>query len=500
MSDEKDKQELKKKFYKVDFSQLSKMIVSDVANNKQSNIMFRTFSKERVVEALQNPSKNEDVLRNVSNFLYVLSPHYKRLCNYYAEMLTLDHYIEPFKLDVSKVNIEQFKRAYNESLDKLENMNIKHEMSKCLQVLYREGVFYGCEYETDDSYFIQKLDPDYCRISSVEDGVYNFKFDFRYFEMDESKLDNYAPEFKTLYNRYKKSKQSKGRGKKQEDLQWQELNSEKTICIKTDETTLGVYPPFVGVLPDIYDIQDYKSLKKSNSEMQNYALISGNIPMGDKGDTYNDFKIDMDTALQFGNRMMEELPDQVGFMLSIFDDMQIFRFNDDKSSTDKVEEATDAFWSSTGTSKNLFSDGGSTDASVRASMITDEQSAFTILRQIERWINRKMKFTGKKYKFKVNMLNVTRFNQKEKVAEELKAAQFGLSNKIKLYTMMGNSQSSVESMNFLENDVLDIPSKWIPLASSHTQKGGDVNSPTGGEKGNPSKEEQETRTDNGGDE
>lgn len=487
-------QELVKKYYKLDFSKLARSIIQDLETNNGSNIFFKTFPKERVIDALQNPQKNEKTLRDLSNFLFVLSPHYRRLCTYHAEMPTLDHYIQPYKLDISKVNIKQFKKAYYETLYELDNMNIKHEMLKALQVVYREGVFYGYEYKTEDSYFIQKLNADYCRISTIEDGVYNYEFNFQYFEMDESKLNNYAPEFTTKYNLYKESKKNRKKGV---DLQWQEIDSENSICLKTDETILYPIPPFAGVFAEIYEIQDYKALKKANNEMQNYALISGTIPMNDKSDVANDFKVTLDTAIQFGNKITSELPDQVGFMLSVFDDMQLFKLSDDKVGTDKVQEAVNNFWNSTGVSKNLFTDGGTTDATVKASLITDEQSVFVMLRQIERWLNRKLKFNDKKYKFKLNMLNVTHQNQKDKVAEELKAAQFGLPNKTKLYVTMSNSQSSMESMEFLENTVLGLHEKWIPLQSSHTSS--DANSPTNGEAKRPSKSEDDIRTD-GGDE
>ena len=62
---------------------------------------------------------------------------------------------------------------------------------------------------------------------------------------------------------------------------------------------------------------------------------------------------------------------------------------------------------------------------------------------------------------------------------------------------MSNSQSSIESMNFLELEVLNIHETWIPLQSSHTSS--DANSPTNGETKRPSKTEDEVRTD-GGDE
>lgn len=489
------KQELVKKCYKIDFSQLAKSVITDLDSGNRNNIFFNTFPKDRVMTALQNPQKNEETLRNLSNFLYIISPHYKRLCNYYAEMATLDWYIEPYKLNIDKVNVKQFKKAYNETLFELDNMNIKHEFLKVLQVVYREGIFYGYEYKTDDSYFIQKLNPDYCKISSVVDGVFNFQFNFQYFEGYEENLDNYAPEFRTKYNKYKNSKKKRGRQK--EDLQWQELDSERSICIKTDETILYPVPPFVGVLPDIYEIQDYKALKKANSEMQNYALISGNIPIDDKSGIANDFKIDLPTALQFGNKIVEELPDQVGFMLSVFDDMKLFKLNDDKVGTDKVEEATNNFWSASGVSKNLFTDSGNTDSAMKYSTTSDEQSVFGLLRQIERWINRKLRLRSNKYKFKINILNTTQYNQDNKVAEEIKSAQFGTPNKTRLFATMGNSQSSMESMAFLENTVLGLHDEWMPLKSSHTTT--DNNSPTQGDKGRPSKEEDENRTDGGDD-
>lgn len=490
--------ELVKKYYKLDFSKLARLVMSDIDSNNTGNILFSSFPKERVVNALQNPQKNERLLKNLSNFLYVISPHYRRLCNYYAEMPTFDYYIEPYKLNTSKVNIKAFKKAYDKTLQLLDNMDIKHEMLRCLQVVFREGIFYGYEHSTDDSYFIQKLDSDYCRISGIEDGVFVFQFNFGYFEFDETRLDNFASEFQSMYRKYKNSKQSKGKNK--EDLQWQELPSDKSICIKADESILFPFPPFVGVLLDIYEIEDYKKLKKAKSEMQNIAILSGTVPTNDKSNVANDFKIDLDTAVAFGNKIIEQLPEQVGFILSVYDDMKLFKLDDDKVGTDKVEEAIKNFWSAAGVSKNLFADNSDTDAALKQSIIADEQSVFAILRQIERWINRKLKFNNTKYKFKVNILDITRFNQREKIAEELKAAQYGLPNKIRLFVSMGNSQSSIEGMNFLENDILELHDKFIPLSSSHTQSGNSVNSPTQGEQGRPSSEDKDIRTDdNGGD-
>ena len=495
--------EYEKKYYKLDFSQLAKHIFNDIHNPESTSgsILFRNFDKKTMMSAMQNPQNNEKTLRNLSNFLYIISPHYKRLCDYYAEMATLDWYISPYNLDTSKVNVKLFKKTYDDTLYLLDKMNIRHEMFKVLQVVFRDGIFYGYEYETDDSYFIQKLDPDYCKISGFEDGVFSFKFDFTFFSSDESKLSNYAPEFKIKYELYKNQSKNKGKNRvskgsnnnKSEsiDLRWQEIDSRTAICIKTSESIYYPFPPFISVLPDIYEIQDYKSLKKANSEMQNYAILSGTIPMKKDNDLANNFAISLDTAINFGSKISSELPEQVGFMLSVFEDMQLFRLSDDKTGSDKVSESVKSFWDSAGVSKNLFADDSNTDAAIRFSTKTDEQTLFGLLRQVERWLNRKLKLKDGKYQFKINMLNTTYLNREETATELLKNAQFGLPIKAKLFASLGGSQSEMESMNYLES-LLGLPEVWKPLQSSHTSTEVSV---TGGEAGRPTEDEDSKRID-----
>lgn len=491
--------ELKQKYYKIDFAKLAKLIFNDLEIYKTNNILFKTFSKEKVIDALQNPQKNEKVLRNLSRFLYVLSPHYKRLCNYYGEMATFDWYIEPYQLDTDNINIKMFKKTYFDILKELDNMNIKHEFTKMMQIIGREGIFYGYEYSTSESYFIQRLDPDYCRISGFEDGVYSFEFDFSYFDKNPLLLENYAEEFKQKYNLYKNSKKNKGSRKNKKDYRWQELSGDKSICIKTDETVTYPFPPFIGVVPDIYEIQDYKALKKANNEMQNVAILAGKIPyMNDKNGVANNFALELDTAIEFGNRINQELPDQFGFILSVYDKLELFKLNDDKVGTDKVEEAVNDFWRSAGVSKNLFADSGNTDAAMKYSAKTDEQTIFALLLQFERWINRKLKYnSNKKYKFKLNFLRKTTFTENDFINRELKAGQFGVPNKIRLAVALGLSQSSVSTMAFLENDVLGLHENWIPLQSSHTTPGGENNNVINDGKGRPSKETTDQNNDGG---
>jgi hypothetical protein len=89
--------------------------------------------------------------------------------------------------------------------------------------------------------------------------------------------------------------------------------------------------------------------------------------------------------------------------------------------------------------------------------------------------------------FKVTILDVSPFNRKEVGDQYLKAAQFGLPTVSMYAASQGLNQAELDSMNLLENDVLEIKKLFIPLSSSNTQSG------------NPNtKIESKGATDNGG--
>lgn len=82
-------------------------------------------------------------------------------------MLRFDYIIKPFDLNTDKFSQKPFKAQYSKILKLIEVMNLQHEFTKLLLIAFKEDVFYGYEHTTDDSYFIQKLDLDYCKISST---------------------------------------------------------------------------------------------------------------------------------------------------------------------------------------------------------------------------------------------------------------------------------------------------------------------------------------------
>lgn len=474
MSEETNELEFFRKHVVLDFSSLSSLILKDLTKSTQTSAILKKYKKSEVSTFMDNPSKYEKQLREISTTLFSKSSHYKRLVQYFAKMLTLDYIVEPVNIDYDKVNVKQLGTQYKKALTFLDSMSIKHELKKVLNVAYREDVFYGYEHMANNSYFIQKLNPDYCQISSIEDGCFNFAFDFSFFQSNTDQLEMYPPEFKSKYNKYIKDSA----------LKWQELDSTKTICIKVNEELDNIIPPFVGVFESLFDIEDYKALRKDKAKISNYKVLVQKLPMRKDSEHNNDFMIDFENMMMFHNKAAQALPDEVGLITTPFDVTDI-GFDKDTAEADNVEKSTRDYWTQAGVSQLLFNTDQSSSVGLEKSVRTDEAIAFAVLRQVERWVNRRLKFFMSNISFRVNFLDITIFNKQEMFDNAIMAAQYGIPSKMMIGATLGMSPSSIVNMAILENDILGLPDRLIPLASSHT--GGTTSEDQGGGQGRPKK-------------
>ena len=74
--------------------------------------------------------------------------------------------------------------------------------------------------------------------------------------------------------------------------------------------------------------------------------------------------------------------------------------------------------------------------------------------------------------FKVKLLDVTAYNKEDVITQLTNAATLGLPTKMQLASVVGSSTPlDVAGLTFLENDILGLHEKWIPLNSSYTQSG-----------------------------
>ena len=475
------------------FAQEMKQIMIDMENMKTKNKkkFYKKYTPEQVSNFLLDPSKHEKELRDISRYLTVSSPQYYRLVSYLPSIAVIRPIIVPFDIKKVMKNKKKTKTQLESMMKVIDNMSIAHEFLKIMNIMTREDVFYGYEIETEDSYYIKQLDPKYCRIKGKYDGCFTFEFDFAFFDNYPEELDNYAlgidGEFAIKYKAYKEGKIGR----------WQELNVDKEVCMKFQETFDFICPPYVSVFNDLYDIIIYKDMNKQKFENEINTFIGLKMPLKSKTDKVDDFLLEGDTMKEWFSFMQACLGGKVGLFMTPMDfqDISFGSKNSTNNTNDVVISAVKNFWGATGVADVLVGENKNA-GTLKYSINTDEALLFQIYRQFERFLSRKIK-TLSKGLFKVMIPNLTYFNLETMAQRYMNASQYGYNGSISLAeATIGLSQNEATGLGYLENIVLDKHNNMKPVSSSYTQSSdgsGQVGAPAEEDDGEVSETAQQTR-------
>lgn len=443
------------------FAVLNRLITRDL-NNNTTTPTFSLYSKEDVQGYLANPYTYEKQIRNAVTYIYGASSHFRRIIQYFASLSDLAYVVSPYKIDPKSTNAKTINRNYRKVLNALSAMSIKTQFPKILTVCLREDTFYGTMWVTNDNITIQQLPSDYCAISTIEGNVLNVSFDFSYFDSHSALLEFYPQEFKTKYAVYQKQRTSR----------WLELDSPTSFAIKVNNDILSYsLPPFIGILRELYDLEDYKQLKLTKTALENYAMLVMALPMDKDGN----WGIDLNKAKEFWQNLDSVLPEEVG---SILTPMPITKIGFEKSNTGDTNTISDAeqnIFTSAGVSSLLFNNEKASANALALSIKADQSLTFGIVRSIEDAVNRFIQAQSYGKNFKVTFLDVSPFNRKEMGDAYLKAASYGLPTIAMYAASQGLGQAELDAMSFLETEVMGLQDMFRPIQSS-TQMSGNISS------------------------
>lgn len=463
------------------YEQYRKMIFA-AANQLQFGNLLKTvtptytqYTKDNYRTYIQNPSRNEKDIRAMSQFLTRVSAPYRRLLWYFATMYSFYWNLMP-KIDlIDPPDEEDLMTAYNEMCHNIDKLEMPIEMTNILYFMLRDGVFYGFLYEDDESIFIHRLNPDYCRPVQLEAGVLNFAFDYSYFKKYPEALESWDSSFQAGYNAYDKDNTN---------MRWQILDPERTICIKADPDLDEILPFFVGIFEALLDLIDARTLQRNKDVIQNYKLITQKIPFfsDDAAKTTDDFKLEIDTVMKFANQLADSVPEAVGVATTPME-IDTIDFKADDNSSDLNSSSMRQVFDDSGVSQLLFNSSTSGSTGVDSSVKTDAALAFQWVKQIERWVKRFINYRKGNTSFEFEILDVHIWNKDSAVERELKLANSGVPNKMKLAATAGMSPREVMSAQLWENQYLKIHENWIPLQTSYTMSA-DAGRPSNEDTGN----------------
>lgn len=442
---------------------LSQRIRDPERSNDAVSKTFSSYTKEQILTWLKSPTANAKNLVLASRQLFQNSIEYRRLIYYYAYMSLFAYTISPVGFDAQKAKTDNFLKQYTKIASLVERMNLRHEMRRGLVNALVDGVAYGIILESNVSWFVQYINPDYCVLSSKSDGTYIFSIDMS--QIKSADLPKYPPIVESMYNEYLSS-----------GVKLQEVPEDSCFCIKADESVDYPIPFWAGLMPAVFDLENYKELAEVATKLDIFKLIAFEIPLDEK----NKPTMTWDMIKKFYDLVANNVPSAVG-VAAVPGKINAVDFSGSAvgNTTDDISSAIQRFYYSSGNSPLLFGDASNKSSSALSlSIKSDEEIVLALMAQCERVINRLLKSQAGTQKFKINFLPVTIYSKEKELGYLKEASTLGLPVKTAYGAVLNLQQSDMLGMSYLENDVLNINDKLVPLSSTYTQASGETGRPT----------------------
>lgn len=433
---------------------------------------WTVFSKESLRQYLQSPysTSSQNSLRNLSRFLTTLSFPLRRLLTYTASLpdFTIKKVIPKYSL-IEDNDEESLLQDVENVCVYTRNMNLALNMFKVLWVAWREGICYFYPYEDTETgeMLLMPLDGQYCKVSSVGyNGLLHVAFDFSFFTgANAYYLDIWDSEFKSKYNKYNSDS----------SLRWQELDFGRAIKIDIDNTDL-IISPFVSLFESIIDLIDLQSLTAVKDALDVYKILVMKIPLLDSKQP-DDTALSLTLAKQFYNKMVADLPPEVGAILS---PMDIEPINFEKNSTSDTNAISNTFrgiMEMAGVSQIMDSSRLTGSSAVKASMICDILMATKgIIPQVEAFVNERIQMRFPDCKAYVKFTDITAFTKEDRLKELKEMASYGMPVKMELMSVMGYDPLEAMASDWLETKLGLATTTWIaPLRSSNVMSSNETN-------------------------
>lgn len=421
-------------------------------------------TKENVAKYLQNPSSNEENLRDVSNYLYYRSHIYMRIIDFYSGMVMPHARTVIPEYDVSKdTDMTKNLKSYNETITTLDMMNLELYAKQIWMTVLKEDVFFGVYWLDDTGFTIINIPAKYGKIDGVySTGNFSWSMDMSFFKSHKDYLEWWGEPFQSLYRAYENDK-----------IKWKNIPPEYSVAFKfrVDEPTIAI-PPFVGLFGKFTDLELMADLEAIQAEQNIYKLLALKIPLVSGSKDVDDFAVDVSLAKNYYDKLVNEaLPDYSAAALLPGLDLDTIEFKDDAASqTSKYEKAMESILNTAGAAQVLCGSAINSTAAFNAAMIASERFALgTMLPQFSGWIA--MVFNehlSKPCKVKFHM--VSPYRREQFMENLLTGSQYGAPDILTWNTMNEFSEKDTLALNALQT-ALNIPSKLVPVASSHTQSG-----------------------------
>ena len=427
---------------------------------------IRDYTPEKIERIITSGSLAEQQALS-RNFFYK-DGYYKQIIIHYATLLKYAGLLIPNPSLGKKLSISHISKRYYNALDYVEKMNLPVFLTDCATRALIDGCYYGVIVQLDKQNFsVLDLPSGYCQTRYKDlNGDDLIEFDVSYFNSivdltaKEQALASYPKFIRDAYKKWQKQKSSNS---------WVIIPSDIGICFPFFDGR----PLFLSVIPASLEYDDAIQTEKDRDAEEIRKILVQKIPHLQDGRLL--FEPDEAAEMHAGAVGMLKGNKNISVLTTYADVDAVVSKTTGESTSKTLEQIEKNIYAQAGVSGQIFSSTGSStlDASIKNDIALMMYLANKFSRFITNSINRIYGNTNITFKYQI--LPVSIHNMDKFVDQSFKLSGSGYSYLLPVVAL-GLSQRDIVNLKELENDVLKLGEKLIPLSSSYTQSS---DNPTG---------------------
>lgn len=421
--------------------------------------------KEYTLEEIKNiiDSGSVDAQIILSRNYFERGGFYWRLLMHYATLLKYTGLLIPNPSFGKNLSESYITKKYHSAVSFVDKANLPDLFTHIGTKVLRDGSYYGVIQEvTDKSISILDLPIFYCR-SRFKDKEGNdiIEFNVTYFdtihdgEYRKKALAAYPANVVNWYRRWKARKTKSP---------WCYISTSVGICM----SLIDERPVFLNIIAAELEYEDAKDINKERDLEEIRKILIQHIPHLTDGGLL--FEPEEAVEMHKGAVDMMKKNENLSVLTTYADVDAIVSKTANDNSLNSVDKALTNIYAEAGSSSQLF--GTDSNLSLSTSITNDMALMMVLARKMARFITSIIndKYGNTNITFTYKILPVSFYNQKEYVEEALKLANSGYSFLLPALAM-DLSQRELSNVKDLENDVLKLKEKLLPLSTSYTETG-----------------------------
>ena len=418
----------------------------------------QTKDRETIEKIIKDGTLAEK--RALSKEFFLKDGFYRRIMIHYATILIYNGVLIPKVKPGQSINSVKTKKRYYDAINFCDYANFKDIFTHCSLRAVVEGCYYGVVQTVNKTKLVlMDLPASYCRTRYKDlEGNDIVELDLNYFNTfsleTERKacLNTFPSEVRREYKRFLRGKRDR----------WFFFAGGVGVCFPL----LDGVPPFLNMIPASLDYDEAINTERDRDLEEIKKIIVQQVPHNSD----NDFLLEPEEVdeLHRGAVQMMKGNKNVSVLTTYANVDAIVSKTAAEAANSTLEKMLQNIYSKSGTSIQLFN--SNSNLAIEYSLQNDVAYMMVLATKYSTFITNILNklFQNANIHFKYQFLPITFYNSSKFLEDALKLGTVGYSF-IMPALALGITQSDLSDIKDLENDLLKLSEKLIPLSSSYTQ-------------------------------